>query len=107
MNSTKILFLKMLKGDIKRYAAEKSGVSVDNLSNENLGLLTGQTISSSQIESFSSYKLMNDDEKATVNSILDELRTNKGNEKGKALLKHIDSLVPHSDVQEFEYKDAS
>ena len=103
MNSTKILFLKMLKGDIKRYVIEKN----NNLS-DSKGLLTGQTIGRSIIESFSSYKLMNEDERAMVKTILDEMKINEnGNEKGKALLKHIDSLVPHSIENEVEYKDAS
>lgn len=96
MNSTKILFLKMLKGDIKRQVSENSE------------LLTGQTITLGQIESFPSYKLMNDDERAIVKSILAEMKSDKGeNEKGKALLKHIDSLVPQSSIQEVEFKEAS
>lgn len=105
MNSTKILFLKMLKGDIKRAACQKAGINFNELSNDTL---TGQTIGLSEIESLSSYKLMNDDEKSIVKSILDSMKiNNKGNEKGKALLKHIDSLVPHSEMQEVEYKDVT
>jgi hypothetical protein len=51
---------------------------------------------------------MNDDEKSIVKSILDSMRINgQKNEKGKALLKHIDSLVPHSELQEVEYKDVA
>ncbi len=105
MNSTKILFLKMLKGDIKRNACQKAGINFNELSNDKL---TGQTIGLSEIESFPSYKLMNDDEKSIVKSILDSMRINgQKNEKGKALLKHIDSLVPHSELQEVEYKDVA
>lgn len=108
MNSTKILFLKMLKGDIKRNACIKAGIDPNSLSNDNLDALTGQTIKSSEIEAFSSYKLMNDDEKSIVKSILDSMRVNgQKNEKGMALLKHIDSLVPHSEIQEVEYKDVT
>ena len=63
MNSTKILFLKMLRNDIKRKACEKMGVDFNQVPKEKEELLTGQTIGRSDIESFSSYKLMNDDEK--------------------------------------------
>ena len=47
MNSTKILFLNMLKGDIKRYTYQKLGItSVDD---SNAKMLTGQTISKGEI----------------------------------------------------------
>lgn len=108
MNSTKILFLKMLKGDIKRYASEKAGIDPKMLSDDNLELLAGQTIGLSNIESFSSYKLMNEDERSIVKSILDSMKVDTGsNEKGRALIKNIDSLVPHSEMQEVEFKDTA
>lgn len=107
MNSTKILFLKMLRGDIKRNAYEKAGLSPD-LNHDDQGLLTGQTIKKSEIESFSSYKLMNDDERAIVSSILDEIKSKDGDSKGRTLVKHIDSLVPTSEESlSVDFKDAA
>ena len=110
MNSTKILFLKMLRNDIKRKACEKMGIDFNQVPKEKEGLLTGQTIGRSDIESFSSYKLMNDDEKSIVNSILNEMKTKDSSGvsmNGKILSKHIDSLVPTSMADAVEYKDAA
>ena len=73
-------------------------------------MLTGQTLGRSDIESFSSYKLMNDDEKTIVNSILNEMKTKDSSGvsmNGKILSKHIDSLVPTSMADAAEYKDAA
>ena len=107
MNSTKILFLKMLKGDIKRHACEKAGID-PNVLNGNLDLLTGQTISRKEIESFSSYKLMNDDERSVVISILNEFKTNVGGERGKGLIKRIDSFKTNSEeVEMMDFKEAA
>lgn len=106
MNSTKILFLKMLKGDIKRLACEKSNIDPNLINDDNLNLLTGRTIKRSEIESFSSYKLMNDNERSLVNSILSELKTNTGGEKGKTLVKRIDALVPTSN-EVIDFKEAA
>lgn len=110
MNSTKILFLKMLRNDIKRKACEKMGVDFNQVPKEKEELLTGQTIGRSDIESFSSYKLMNDDEKTIVNSILEQMKVKDANSNsmsGKILSKHIDSLVPTSMSDAVEYKDAA
>lgn len=110
MNSTKILFLKMLRNDIKRRACEKMGVDFNQVPKEKEELLTGQTIGRSDIESFSSYKLMNDEEKTIVNSILEQMKvkdTNGNSMNGKILSKHIDSLVPESHADAVEYKDAA
>ena len=110
MNSTKILFIKMLRNDIKRKACEKMGVDFNQVPKEKEELLTGQTIGRSDIESFSSYKLMNDDEKSIVNSILNEMKTKDSSGvsmNGKILSKHIDSLVPTSMADAVEYKDAA
>ena len=110
MNSTKILFLKMLRNDIKRRACEKMGVDFNQVPKEKERLLTGQTIGRSDIESFSSYKLMNEDEKSIVNSILNEMKTKDSNGvsmNGRVLSKHIDSLVPTSMADAVEYKDAA
>lgn len=108
MNSTKILFLKMLKGDIERNAFEKMGINPSSVTNKE-GLLAGQTIDRSGIESFSSYKLMTSDERAMVDSILNELKTKEvGSEKGNVLLKRIDSVVPTSHLSETaDYKDVA
>ena len=110
MNSTKILFLKMLRGDIKRNACEKMGIDPSEIVGKE-ELLAGQTVKRSGIVSFPSYKMMNDDERACVDSIMDELvkKNNEvGSEKGKALLKQIDSLVPSSSLSDaIEYKDAA
>jgi len=110
MNQTKILFLKMLRGDIKRNACEKMGIDISQVSKDKEELLTGQTIKRSDIESFSSYKMMTDEERAIVNSILETSKRNESandSEKGKALLKHIESLVPTSQPDAIEYKDAA
>ena len=110
MNQTKILFLKMLRGDIKRNACEKIGIDISQVSKDKEELLTGQTIKRSDIESFSSYKMMTDEERAIVNNILE---TSKRREsindsiRGKALLKHIDTLVPSREPDAIEYKDAA
>ena len=110
MNSTKILFLKMLKGDIERNTYEKMGIDPSKVTNKE-GLLAGQTINRSGIESFSSYKLMTSDEREIVNSILDELKPKEaevGFEEGMALLKKIDALVPTSHMSDaVDYKDVA
>lgn len=106
MNSTKILFLKMLRSDIKRSTYAKMGISFDASSSDEL--LAGQTIGRSEIEGFSSFKLMNAEERSIVNSILDSMgKDSSSNEKGRALVKHIDSLVPKDESYEAEYKDAA
>ena len=56
----------MLRNDIKRRACEKMGIDFNQVPKEKEELLTGQTIGRSDIESFSSYKLMNEDEKSIV-----------------------------------------
>ena len=106
MNSTKILFLKMLKGDVKRWACEQANIEPSSVSNDNLSLLTGQTIKRSTIESFSSYKLMNEDERLLVNSILSEMTHDVGGEKGRALVKHIETLAPRSE-EVVDFKEAA
>ncbi len=106
MNAAKILFLKMLRSDIKRATYAKMGISSESSSSDEL--LTGQTIGRSEIESFSSFKLMNTEERDVVNSILEVCKSNpSANEKGRVLLKHIDSLVPKDDSYDAEYKDAA
>ena len=110
MNSTKILFLKMLRNDIKRRACEKMGVDFNQVPKEKEELLTGQTIGRSDIESFSSYRLMNDDEKTIVNSILSEIKTKESSNasiNGRVLSKHLESLVPESHADAVDYKDAA
>lgn len=109
MNSTKILFLKMLRGDIKRNACEKMGIDIRQIPREKEELLTGQTINRSDIESFSSYKMMTVEERAIVNSILETSKRMESSDskKGKALLKNIDALVPRSEEMQSEYKDVA
>ncbi len=110
MNSTKILFLKMLRNDIKRKACEKMGVDFNQVPKEKEELLTGQTIGRNDIESFSSYRLMNDDEKTIVNSILSEIKTKESSNdsiNGRVLSKHLESLVPESHADAVDYKDAA
>ena len=100
----------MLRNDIKRRACEKMGIDFNQVPKEKEELLTGQTIGRSDIESFSSYRLMNDDEKTIVNSILNEMKTKDSSGvsmNGKILSKHIDSLVPTSMADAAEYKDAA
>ena len=104
MNSTKILFLKMLRSDIKRATYAKMGISSDASSSDEL--LAGQTISRSEIESFSSFRLMNTEERGIVNSILetckkfvnsvlgvnnvkDASEDKVSNERGRALIKQF------------------
>lgn len=110
MNSTKILFLKMLRGDIKRNACEKMGIDISQMSKDKEELLTGQTIKRSDIESFSSYKLMNEEERTIVNSILENSKrkeSSNDSQRGKAYIKHIESLVPLSQSDAIEYKDVA
>lgn len=106
LNSTKILFLKMLRKDIIKDKAEALALNQGQLEN-NVGLLTGQTISRSSIENLSSFRLMNPDERKTVDLILSELKPKEvGSEKGRVLLKHIDSLVPSSYLSDgIDFKD--
>lgn len=109
MNSTKILFLRMLKNDILKQFSKDLGIGVDQLLKKD-GLLAGQTISRSSIENFSSYRLMNSDEKKCVDLILSEVKSNNnvGSEKGKVMMKHIDSLVPTSYLSDaIDYKDVA
>ena len=71
---------------------EKMGIDFNQVPKEKEELLTGQTIGRSDIESFSSYKLMNDDEKTIVKSILNEMKTKDSSSvsmNGKILSKHI------------------
>lgn len=110
MNSTKILFLKMLRGDIKRNACEKMGIDITQMSKDKEELLTGQTIKKSELERFSSYKMMTVEERAIVTSILEELKRKESADnavRGKALLKNIDTLVPRSEASAIEYKDVA
>jgi len=109
MDSTKILFLKMLRSDIKRNACEKMGIDIRQIPREKEELLTGQTINRSDIESFSSYKMMTVEERAIVNSILETSKRMESSDskKGKALLKNIDTLVPRSEEMQSEYKDVA
>lgn len=106
MNSTKILFLKMLRGDIKKKACEKMGIDLTQKDVKD-ELLTGQTITRSEIESFSTYKLMNEEERSIVESILKKKNNEQNSQRGKAYIKQIDSLVPSSVVDFTEYKDAA
>jgi len=97
----------MLKGDIKRNAALKLGIDPNELSDDNLTLLTGQTIKESELMNLSSYKLMNDEERSIVTSILNEMKKKQDMsiDKGIALTKRMDSLVPRSEVV-VDFKEA-
>ena len=96
MNSTAILFLKMLKTDIKRRTCEKLGVDFNTV-REDMGLLTGQMITMSEIMSLPSYRLMNLYERQIFESVLDGMRHEvTGESVGRSLSKHIESLVPTS-----------
>lgn len=111
MNATKILFLKMLRSDIKRATYAKMGISSETSSGDEL--LAGQTINRSVIESFSSFRLMNTEERSIVNSILETSKkkdasdSTVSNERGRALIKQFDSLVPKDYSYDVEYKDAA
>ena len=110
MNSTKILFLKMLRGDIKRNACDNMGIDISQMSKDKEELLTGQTIKRSDIESFTSYKMMTNEERAIVNSILETSKRNESTNdsvRGKALIKHINTLVPTSQPDAIEYRDVA
>ena len=99
----------MLRGDIKRNACEKMGIDITQMSKDKEELLTGQTISKTELEKFSSYKMMTVEERAIVNSILETSKRMESSDskKGKALLKNIDSLVPKSEANAIEYKDVA
>lgn len=101
MNSTKILFLNMLKGDIKRCTYQKLGIS--SIEDNNTMLFSGQTISRNEIEAFSSYKMMTNEERTLVGTILDSMNT--GIEKGKIMVKQMDSLIPKSN-EVIDYKES-
>lgn len=110
MNSTKILFLKMLRGDIKRNACDKMGIDITQMSKDKEELLTGQTINRSEIESFSSYRMMTVEERAIVDSILEKskrIESNNDSVRGKAYIKHIDSLVPRTEPDATIYNDVA
>ena len=85
------------------------GIDICQIPREKEELLTGQTISRSDIESFSSYKMMTVEERAIVNSILETSKRMESSDskKGKALLKNIDALVPRSEEMQSEYKDVA
>lgn len=114
VNSTTILFLNMLKADIKRHIYEKQGLTYSSVNqNEVNGVLSGQTISKSEIENLTSMKLMNDVEKNIVYSLLESM-SNKpkesSNTRDKQLVKHIDGVMPYmySPSEELtEFKDAA
>ena len=95
----------MLKEDIKKLSQTSFNPQASN------GLLTGQTtrqtIKESEITNLSLYKrIMSNEEREMVNSILDSMRTKEqGIEKGVALTKRMDSLVPRSD--EVAFRDAA
>lgn len=92
MNSTKILFLNMFKNELKKVAMSK--LNTDTFDDTKL---TGQKISMEEIESFYSYKLMNDDEKKIVNGILNSMKKDTGgSSNNKMLTKRYDSLIPRS-----------
>lgn len=100
----------MLKGDIKRHMYEKMGITTVEGANQNM--LTGQTISKEEIYSFTSYKMMNDDERKIVNTILSSFKTSTQDiktERGKTLLKQMDSLVPRSESSSdaVDFKDVA
>lgn len=112
MNSTFILFLNMLKSDIKRYIYERNGVTYDAINNLNdAKMLTGQTIKRKEIENLSSFKLMNPEEiKLFEVSILDNPINSAGIEQGKRLVKHNDSIMPYMynpGEAPVEFKDAA
>lgn len=100
----------MLRGDIVRSICDKMGINPNQVSDRE-GLLAGQTIKRNGIENFSSYKLMNSDERKCVDDILTELThpdVDVKTEKGKALLKQKDSLVPSSYSSDtLQYKDVT
>lgn len=128
MNDAKILFLKMLRGDILRATYAKMGISFDASSDRKL--LIGQTILRSIIEKLSSFRLMNEEERRIVNEILETCKkdasvNNVSNDNEKiiefsslaqeantasgqyAKVKQYASLVPPGYSTEFEYKDAA
>lgn len=86
----------MLKNDIKKSVLSRNNMNPNNKADEAV-LLTGQTISENEIKSFSSYKLMNPEEREIVDLILNSMeKKDSGNSNDKALRKRIDSLVPRS-----------
>ena len=87
----------MFRDDIVRFTIEKYGMG-SNMPYE--GLFTGQTIKQSEIINLSSYKLMNENERGLVGNILDELKTQTETQKGVALTKRMDTLVPRSETTE-------
>lgn len=115
MNSTTILFLNMLKSDIKRYIYEKNGSTYNPINQNGVSeMLSGQTINKSEIENLTSMKLMNDIEKKIVYSILDDIKeksnNNSSNTRDKQLVKHIDGIMPYmydSSQETTEFKDAA
>lgn len=92
----------MLKEEIRNEILSRNS----NPNQTSSELLTGQTIKESELINLSVYKLMNDAEREIVSSILDSMRMkNEGINKGVALSKRMDSLVPRS--EEVGFKEAA
>ena len=79
-------------------------LGITSVDDSNAKMLTGQTISKGEIEAFPSYKMMTNEERALVTSILESMNT--GLEKGKTMVKQMDSLIPRSN-EVIDYKEAA
>lgn len=109
MNSSIILFLNMMKSDIKKHIYDNEGISYSTTDNSKDGLLTGKTISRSEIVNLASFKLMNQEERGVVDEILNSMKQG-GQERGKKMIKQIDGVMPYmypSSEETFEFKDAA
>lgn len=109
MNSNIILFLNMMKSDIKKYIYSREGIPYSAVDDSKDGLLSGQTINKSEINNLTSFKLMNQVERNVVDEILSSMKQG-GQERGKKMVKQIDGVMPYvypSNEETFEFKDAA
>ena len=87
--------LRWLKDEIVDYMHKEYDKrdGLENISFEEW--LSGQTIHESEIRALSTFPFLTGPELQIMNNILDEMRKQVGSEKGRALVKHDDSITPH------------
>lgn len=92
---SKTVGVRWLRQDILQYMHNKydNRVGLENISYEEW--LSGQTIRESEIRALPTYPLLTSPELEIINNVLNQMRTEVGNEMGRALVKHNDSITPH------------